>query len=78
VIPREFSGQSVEFADPFHADKERLVNVEPGPLEVGHLTPEVVFELIYVCGIDRLSSAHVGPPLVDPFLEHLRAFCLRH
>ena len=78
VLPGELPGQRVEFAEALHPDQEGLLLVEPRLPEVSHLAPEVVLELIHVRSVDRLSSAHVGPPLMNPFFEHRHASFLCH
>ena len=54
----------------FTAMRKASSSSSPASCSVGHLAAEVVLELVHVHGVDRLPSAHVGPPFGDPFLQH--------
>ena len=78
MLPGELPGQGVELAEALHADEEGLLLVESRLPEVGHLAPQVVLELVHIRGVDGRTSENVGPPFIDPFLEHLYASRVRH
>ena len=66
MFTSELPGQFIELAEALHADEEGLLLVEPRLLEVGHLAPEVVLELIHVRCVDCLPSEYIGPLFIDP------------
>ena len=63
VLAREFPGQGVESAHPFHGDEERLIVREPGCVQLGDLVPEMSLELSDIRAVDGRSLRDVGPPL---------------
>ena len=65
VLAGELPGDGVHVAQPFHRDQERLVLLEPGCAQLGHLVPEVVLELVDVVAVERRGPGDVHPPLGD-------------
>ena len=65
VLAGELPGNGVHVAQPLHRDQERLVLLEPGCAQLGHLVPEVVLQLVDVVAVERRGPGDVRPPLGD-------------
>ena len=69
MLARELPRQGVEIAHALHCDEESLVGGEPGVGQHRYLLAQMVLQLRYIDGVDRLAAAEVAPPLVDLLLE---------
>src|SRR5215211_4036601 len=78
VLARELPREGVEVAHALHRNQERLVGGEPRVDQNRYLLAQMVFQLRYVGGVDRLPAAKVAPPPVDLLLERYRVFRSRH
>jgi hypothetical protein len=78
VLAREFPRERVEVAHALHRHQERFVGGEPRVDQDRYLLPQMVFQLRYVDGVDRLPTAQVAPPLADLLLERYYVTGSRH
>ena len=78
VLARELPGESVQVAHALHRHQERFIGVEPRVDQAPYLLAQMVFQLRYVDGVDRLPAAEVAPPSVDLLLERYGVAWIRH
>jgi hypothetical protein len=78
VLARELPREGVEFAHALHRHQERFVGGEPRVHQDRYLLAQVVFQLRYIGGVDRLPAAEVVSPSVDLLLERYGVTWIRN
>ena len=69
MLTRELVREGVEVAHAFNRHRKRLLGGEPRVGQHLDLLAQVVLQLRYVDGVDRLPATEVAPPLVDLLIE---------
>ncbi len=65
----EFGGEPVDLAEALHPDEERLVVIEAGGLQLGHLVTQVALQLVEVGIVDRTALGERGAPFADSVIQ---------
>ena len=69
MLARELPREGVEVAHALHRHQERLIRGEPRLYQDRDLLAQVVLQLRYIDGVDRLPAAEVAPPVRDLLIE---------
>jgi len=78
VLARELPREGVEVAHALDRYQERLIGGEPRVGQHRDVLAQVVLQLRYVDGMDRLPTTEVAPPSGDLLLDRYRVTRSRH